>query len=908
MNRYTAHIINHTHWDREWFLTSVYTNQWIPGLIDKLTVIVEKNPDFHFLLDGQTLTIEDLLSFAPQYGETIDRLVGDGSLLIGPYYCQPDWRITSGEALLRNLLLGRWDLEQHGGQASAGWLVDTFGHISQTPQLHRLFGIDSVYIWRGAPKMKPYLDWRGADGSRLFTVNLFGGYRNLYGVTHAPEIAVERLQAELDKLGPLYPTPDIPLFDGYDLEDDPEDPLRFFQSLSDEIPPNLTIREATPSAFAGEMETKIEHPPPFSGEMISGKFGAVFPGTLSTRDYLKVMNWDCDHLLYRVCEPLGTLAAMKGRDYPADRYRSWSRRLLQNAVHDCLCGVSIDQVHEKMEYTYRQVFEAMQVDIQHSLAYILKDFEPGTYAVSANPFPYKSFLPVGENLLGIRTGGVGVWKIEERLPVKTAPEVVDDFHWKNEHYEASVLGDGKVQVGEARLGSFMVSEERGDAYSGETGALIGELIPDGALLLEGEAEGYARIRIPYSAAWGEIRVSAVVHLTFDQSPLIGWQIELDSKGTDFRVDFVFETGLPGRVYAGMPFDVVERPAVDRNLMPRQLDESLADVLVGQRELIENRTFPFQEFVAVSDEARTAAVLASGLHSYEADDNGTLSITLRRALEWLTKPDLERRVGDAGPFFYVPDARCERKVTHRLAFMPVSYKVDDVEFMALNAGFHNPPLVVTAQNQGLKTSWRFFQEQLPLSSLQVVGGRVLARLFNPGRLPARLSKAYPETDVFGVPKVPLQIVEPKKILNLDLGEVPASNPLEVEKPVEIVSELAWRVGPNQAMPDEAILLRLEEQAARLKRQIEKITLRLERSIGNERYRWRHAIYIKQRELLETRLSIRLNELKQAAGGELDENYLFDVDGETASIGRELNRMRIKRRIYDYIVQLVEREAD
>ena len=42
MAKTTVHIINHTHWDREWFLTSVYTTQWIPGLIDRLEEIVAR--------------------------------------------------------------------------------------------------------------------------------------------------------------------------------------------------------------------------------------------------------------------------------------------------------------------------------------------------------------------------------------------------------------------------------------------------------------------------------------------------------------------------------------------------------------------------------------------------------------------------------------------------------------------------------------------------------------------------------------------------------------------------------------------------------------------------------------------------------------------------------------------------
>ncbi|RPI29940.1 MAG: alpha-mannosidase, partial [Chloroflexota bacterium] len=279
MESITAHIINHTHWDREWFLTSVYTSPWIAGLIDKLAGLVEQNPDFHFFLDGQTLVIEDLIRLHPHYQNKVEQLVRSGNLQIGPYYCQPDWRMTTGEALLRNLLFGRQDMKRYGISADAGWLVDTFGHISQAPQIHGLFGITSVYIWRGAPQMQPFFYWQGADGTRLFTINLFGGYRNLYGVTHVPEIAAARLQAEIEKLAPYYPTRDVPLFDGYDLEDNPEDPLRFYRESGSQVPPQITVQEATPGSFAQAIQQNDIRFPLVAGELISGKYGAVFPGT-----------------------------------------------------------------------------------------------------------------------------------------------------------------------------------------------------------------------------------------------------------------------------------------------------------------------------------------------------------------------------------------------------------------------------------------------------------------------------------------------------------------------------------------------------------------------------------------------------------------------------------------------------
>src|SRR5690606_21404390 len=163
--------------------------------------------------------------------------------------------LTDGELLIRNLIIGQQDTQRHGGAMRTGWLVDTFGHVSQAPQIHRLFGIDALYVWRGVPQMTPYFRWIGADGSEVLAVDLFGGYRNLYGVSHAPEVAVTRLQAELDKLRPYYPTADIPLFDGYDLEDDPEDPLRFFAAGHD-IDPAITLRETTPAEFVQSVRAR----------------------------------------------------------------------------------------------------------------------------------------------------------------------------------------------------------------------------------------------------------------------------------------------------------------------------------------------------------------------------------------------------------------------------------------------------------------------------------------------------------------------------------------------------------------------------------------------------------------------------------------------------------------------------
>ena len=901
---FTAYLINHTHWDREWFLTSVYTTPWIAGLMDRLAGLVEENPDFHFLLDGQTLVIEDLLRSAPDYREIVDRLVQGGNLLIGPYYCQPDWRLTGGEALVRNFLHGRQDMQQHQAAGGVGWLVDTFGHISQAPQLHRSFGIDSVYIWRGAPIMEPYLDWRSPDGSHLFTVNLFGGYRNLYGVTHAPEVAAQRLQAEIAKLGPYYPSGDIPLFDGYDLEDNPEDPVRFYHSRAAELPAEIQVREATPASFAQEIRQNLDQVPEIAGELNSGKYGAVFPGTLSTRTYLKVLARDCEQLLYGVCEPLGALAHLHGRPYPAEAYAAWSRSLLQNAVHDCICGVSIDQVHEKMEYSYRQVWEGMLADIRESLACLLDTFAPGIYAVSTNPYDYAGWLVAGGDLVPVRTYGIGVWEAGEHRPLRRPAQPVEHFRWQNPHYTALVRPDGTLAVGAAVLGRLEVYREDGDTYSEESGPLLGVLAPAALPEIEQASDRHATLRIAFSGAWEQVLVTALVRLTFDESPLIRWEIELDSRGAGLRVELVFELAQPGQVYAGMPFDIVQREAVDADRLPRDLEPGLAAVLLGQRELGAVRTFPFHDFVAVSDGATTAAVLAHGLHAYRAEAGGRLALTLRRSVEWLAKPGLKGRVGDAGPFFYVPDARCERAVTHRLAVTFLSGGVDSARFQALNAGFQNPPLLVQAHTAGNRRHWQFFQAGLPLTSLSVAGSRVLGRVFNPASQAHRLPQEYGQTDPAGRRLGTTRRILPGQIVTLALAELPdATAHASPGGAVEWLNAPRWRVGPNHGLPAPAVLAQLEEKITRLQGQVAAAAAGLAQATGAERYRRQHQVYVLERELLEYQLSARLNELKLAQGGLVTEEYLFRPDAAVAETGRQLNQLRIKRRIYDYIVQAV-----
>ncbi|MFO7782014.1 MAG: hypothetical protein R6W94_10355, partial [Spirochaetia bacterium] len=57
-----VHLIPHTHWDREWFAPAGYTREWLLPFFDSLFARFENHDEFRFVLDGQTILVEDYLS------------------------------------------------------------------------------------------------------------------------------------------------------------------------------------------------------------------------------------------------------------------------------------------------------------------------------------------------------------------------------------------------------------------------------------------------------------------------------------------------------------------------------------------------------------------------------------------------------------------------------------------------------------------------------------------------------------------------------------------------------------------------------------------------------------------------------------------------------------------------------
>ena len=78
-----AHVISHSHWDREWYLPYEKHHCLEVEFMDRLLDTMERDPDFKsFHLDGQTIMLDDYLQVRPEKKELVEKLVKGKRLYI----------------------------------------------------------------------------------------------------------------------------------------------------------------------------------------------------------------------------------------------------------------------------------------------------------------------------------------------------------------------------------------------------------------------------------------------------------------------------------------------------------------------------------------------------------------------------------------------------------------------------------------------------------------------------------------------------------------------------------------------------------------------------------------------------------------------------------------------------------
>lgn len=351
MSGATVHVVSHTHWDREWYRSAAAFRAQLADLADAVADQLETGRLAHFLLDGQTIALADVLAVRPDLESRLAALIRSGKLSVGPWHVLADMTLVSGEALIRNLLRGRRWGRRLGGLMSVGYCPDMFGHPPDLPAILRGFGITTAVVWRGAPEQPERFRWRAPDGSEVLAV------RSRY---YEPEVlwdeaeAASRFRAWLADRRTADPDGPWLLLNGGD-----HLAPRDLDGRLAALDVGADVHESTLPAYLAAVEDHGEWPV-VTGELRqAGRNGAfLLAGSLSARMELKQANATAQTLLERWAEPCAVWASAAtavddagqadGRSRPetvaAVLDDAWDL-LLANQPHDSICGCGTDEVH-----------------------------------------------------------------------------------------------------------------------------------------------------------------------------------------------------------------------------------------------------------------------------------------------------------------------------------------------------------------------------------------------------------------------------------------------------------------------------------------------------------------------------------------------------------------------------------
>lgn len=844
-------IVSHTHWDREWYRTFEAFRARLVDTVDQVLAQLDEDPGWKFLLDGQSIVVEDYLAVRPGSGDRLVDAVRSGRLAIGPWYVQPDSLLPSGESHVRNLLEGRLVAEQYGGSSQVAYAPDSFGHPAQFPQLFAGFGLGPFVHWRGngneLDRLGPVHIWQAPDGSEVVEYVLARGYFDAAGLPADPEAAAQVLAGIVRGATDVHRAP-VVLMNGVDHMY----PQPHTASIAEHLAPMIdgNVRRG----LLDDLRTTVDPGDRrrFTGELLGGRLANLLPGVWSSRLGLKLADRRAERALVAWAEPFAALGRALGLVDESPSLRSARRALLANQAHDSIGGCSQDEVHRQMTGRYATATELADETAARVLQrlaglgpdrHVPWDTRVGLAVFNPSPHPRTDVVRVpldGVPLYGITHAGADVHplamaagtvagyevdghpvrvvrsddpdrvRMVEDWPALDVELLVTDvpaFGYRRVELVPSVAHDDTVDDGRtiddgrgleveaADDGTFTVrtdgrvltglvgiddSGDRGDTYDYDPVAddpgvrLVAVDVrrlrhPSGIqrLVVTRRLVVPARV-VPGRDRRSDDTVELTVVTEARLAPGVGrvdLHVSTDNPARDHRLRLLFPTGEPTESFlAASTFDTVVRstsPQDDEGWWHRA-----------------PATFPHQGWVA----ANGLVVGAPGLPEAEVTPDGTIAVTLLRAVGWLSHLELTTRPVPAGPAMEAPGAQCPDGITTDLFLRVVdpsatggigaALAADERGLRAVPAG--SRPLLA----EGTELV-RLAPDELVLSALKPAedGDGIVLRVLNP----------TDETVVATVDLgLPVTSVESSR-----LDETPDGRPLASEG-----SRLELPVGPHQ----------------------------------------------------------------------------------------------------------------
>lgn len=434
-----VHIISHSHWDREWYLSFEEHRMHLVELIDKCMEVFEKDDSFKsFFLDGQTIVLDDYLEIRPENREKLIKYIKEGKFIIGPWYILQDEFYTSGEANIRNLLVGMKSAKNYGALCKMGYFPDAFGNAGQMPQILKQAGMEAVAFGRGVRPVgfnnavqegsyeSPYSEmmWQAPDGTKIFGILFANWYNNGWEIPTDEAEAKAYWEQKLGDVAKFASTDEYLMMNGCDhqpVQADLGDAIKTASKLY----PDINFKHSSFPEYIEALKNNV--PDDLSvveGELTSQATDGwlTLINCASSRVYLKQMNKKCESALESGAEPIRVMSSLLGQQYPADELEYSWKKLMQNHPHDSICCCSVDEVHREMATRFEKSKQVADYLTSEGKSYIASNIDTAEYAKYTNAIPFAVFNTTGRKRTSLVSVDIDVKRIYNDL-TKSAYEI-----------------------------------------------------------------------------------------------------------------------------------------------------------------------------------------------------------------------------------------------------------------------------------------------------------------------------------------------------------------------------------------------------------------------------------------------------------------------------------------------------
>ncbi|MCV3327782.1 alpha-mannosidase [Pediococcus ethanolidurans] len=428
-----TNLVNHTHWDREWYFTTmdalVLSDQLFTEVLDEL----EKHPEANFCLDGQISVVDEYVEIHPEAKKRIQRLVKEGRLFVGPWYTQTDALIPDTESILRNLIIGVNDTrEKYGQPMMVGYLPDTFGFNAQLPTILHQVGIDNFVFWRGTnfrtQMNSVYFKWQGLSGKDVYAANFPFGYFtaqiDVESKKNLKEFVDKRFDPAADFEATHSKNADVLMPSGIDQMNIIKN---IHQTISDlnKLSKNHTVISSYPK-FIDKLRQRTDLPT-YQGELRLPTYARVHRTIGSVRHQIKTDNFYLEQKILRRVEPLMVIAHKNGLNIGNGLLIKLWKKLLECQAHDTLGGSVSDNVAVDIKHRFKEaneIADGIENMIKKKLAEFLNLGDHDVLVFNTDPFKFS-----GKKIISLTTSSKNI-----EFDGLEQPVIIESKHYPVRHH------------------------------------------------------------------------------------------------------------------------------------------------------------------------------------------------------------------------------------------------------------------------------------------------------------------------------------------------------------------------------------------------------------------------------------------------------------------------------------------